>query len=157
MAKKQQENLPADVARPDSLGGMARRLASPAHLAALCRWAGDTVRQEGFEQLWRELDFRVSLALHKDKWQHRADQPTRRRLKAQRRNPLNGPKISLVVPVYNTDPAFFAQMVASVRGQTYPNWQLVLADASDEAHPEPGLLGRRAAGKDERITYLRLE
>ena len=37
MAKKQQENLPADVARPDSLGGMARRLASPAHLAALCR------------------------------------------------------------------------------------------------------------------------
>ena len=157
MAKKQQENLPADVARPDSLGGMARRLASPAHLAALCRWAGDTVRQEGFEQLWRELDFRVSLALHKDKWQHRADQPTRRRLKAQRRNPLNGPKISLVVPVYNTDPTFFAQMVASVRGQTYPNWQLVLADASDEAHPEPGLLGRRAAGKDERITYLRLE
>ena len=31
------ENRPADVAQADSVGGMARRLANPAHLADLAR------------------------------------------------------------------------------------------------------------------------
>lgn len=151
------ENRPADVARADSVGGMARRLANPAHLADLARRSAATLREQGAEQLWRDVTFRVGLAFHHDSWRHRADIPLRRELKAQRAANLQGPKISVVVPVYNTPLRFFKQMVASVQRQTYRNWQLVLVDASDGDHPEPGALALRRAAKDPRILYKKVE
>lgn len=151
------ENRPADVAQADSVGGMARRLANPAHLADLARRSAATLREQGAEQLWRDVTFRVGLAFHHDSWRHRADIPLRRELKAQRAANLQGPKISVVVPVYNTPLRFFKQMVASVQRQTYQNWQLVLVDASDGDHPEPGALARRRAAEDPRILYKKVE
>lgn len=151
------ENRPADVAQADSVGGMARRLANPAHLADLARRSAATLREQGAEQLWRDVTFRVGLAFHHDSWRHRADIPLRRELKEQRAANLQGPKISVVVPVYNTPLRFFNQMVASVQRQTYRNWQLVLVDASDGDHPEPGALARRRAAKDPRILYKKVE
>lgn len=42
------------------------------------------------------------------------------------------PLVSILVPVYNTDPEWLAAAVDSVRAQTYPRWQLCLAnDCSD--------------------------
>lgn len=42
------------------------------------------------------------------------------------------PRVSILVPVYNTEPAWLAAAVDSVRAQTYPHWQLCLAnDCSD--------------------------
>jgi GT2 family glycosyltransferase len=38
------------------------------------------------------------------------------------------PIISIVVPVYNTPERFLKELVASVRAQTYPAWQLCIAD-----------------------------
>ncbi|HBE44061.1 MAG TPA: hypothetical protein DDW17_01075 [Deltaproteobacteria bacterium] len=38
------------------------------------------------------------------------------------------PKISIVVPVYNTPKQFLIDMIESVINQTYPNWELCLAD-----------------------------
>ncbi|HVX05053.1 MAG TPA: glycosyltransferase [Rhodanobacteraceae bacterium] len=35
---------------------------------------------------------------------------------------------SVVVPVYNTDPALLRRMIASVEAQWYPHWELVLVD-----------------------------
>ena len=61
------------------------------------------------------------------------------------------------MPVYNTPLRFFKQMVASVQRQTYRNWQLVLVDASDGDHPEPGALARRRAAEDPRILYKKVE
>ena len=151
------ENRPADVAQADSVGGMARRLANPAHLADLARRSAATLREQGAEQLWRDVTFRVGLAFHHDSWRHRAEIPLRRELKEQRAANLQGPKISVVVPVYNTPLRFFNQMVASVQRQTYQNWQLVLVDASDGDHPEPGALARRRAAKDPRILYKKVE
>ena len=84
------ENRPADVAQADSVGGMARRLANPAHLADLARRSAATLREQGAEQLWRDVTFRVGLAFHHDSWRHRADIPLRRQLKAQRAAPLRG-------------------------------------------------------------------
>lgn len=40
------------------------------------------------------------------------------------------PKISIVVPVYNTDINFFKELISSVEKQTYSNWELCLADGS---------------------------
>lgn len=161
MAKRQSqpENRPADAARPDSVGGMAKRLMNPAHLADLARRSAVTLRQQGAQQLWRDVTFRVGLAFHHDSWQHRADLPLRRELKAQRAEwaGRQGPCVSIVVPVYNTPERFFRQMLDSVKKQTYPHWQLVLIDASDAAHPEPGRLAVRAASADRRILYRKTE
>lgn len=44
------------------------------------------------------------------------------------------PLISILVPLYNTPEKFLRDMIESVLAQTYSNWQLCLADGSDEAH-----------------------
>src|SRR5699024_10632460 len=92
---KQQPNneRPADLAVQDSVGGMARRLLDPAHLRDLARRSAATLREQGAEQLWRDVTFRVGLAFHHDDWRHRADLPLRRTLKAQRAAALQGPCI----------------------------------------------------------------
>ncbi|MCR5202992.1 MAG: glycosyltransferase [Lachnospiraceae bacterium] len=44
----------------------------------------------------------------------------------------NEPLISVLVPVYNTDSEMFEEMLDSLMNQTYKNYEIVLADASDE-------------------------
>lgn len=46
----------------------------------------------------------------------------------------NPVKISILVPLYNTPEEFLREMIESVVWQTYPNWELCLADGSDDAH-----------------------
>ncbi len=46
----------------------------------------------------------------------------------------NMPLISILTPVYNDPPEFMRQLLDSILAQTYENWQLCLADGSDEAH-----------------------
>ena len=38
------------------------------------------------------------------------------------------PLVSVVTPVHETDPDWLRRAVESVRGQSYPHWQLCLAD-----------------------------
>ncbi len=147
----------ADVAVQDSMGGMLRRLANPAHIANLTGRFGKTLREEGAEQLWRDVVFRVGLALHHDRWQHRADLPTRRTLKLQRANPLEiNSTVSIIVPLYNTPARFLRDLLASVTAQTYPHWQLCLVDASDAAHADVAKTCKAAMAKDGRICYQKL-
>lgn len=44
------------------------------------------------------------------------------------------PKISIVVPMYNTNELFFEKLVISLKKQTYSNWELCLADGSENAN-----------------------
>ena len=160
MAQDTNQNRPADVAQADSVGGMAKRLLNPAHLSDLARRSAATLKEQGAEQLWRDVTFRVGLAFHHDSWQHRADLPLRRELKAQRAEYADGkpgPVVSVVVPLYNTPEKFFGQMLASVQKQTYPHWQLVLVDASDAAHAAFSTHASKAAAKDPRILYKKVE
>src|SRR6185437_12287618 len=77
-------------------------------------------------------------------------EPNEAELKRQRSYKLSrSPKISVVVPVFNPPAAFLEAMIASVREQTYPHWELCLADASTADHVRP-ILERAAAG-DPRI------
>jgi O-antigen biosynthesis protein len=64
------------------------------------------------------------------------------------------PRISVVVPVYNPPAAFLDAMVRSVLAQTYPNWELCLADASTEPHVGPMLEAFAAADPRIRVTFL---
>ncbi|AEB07221.1 glycosyl transferase family 2 [Coriobacterium glomerans PW2] len=46
--------------------------------------------------------------------------------------PQTGPLMSIVVPAYNTPPAYLSEMIASVIQQTYARWELVIINASPE-------------------------
>jgi len=63
------------------------------------------------------------------------------------------PLISVVMPVYNPDPAFLKAALDSVFNQLYPHWELCIADdnSSDEGVRE---LIRSYAEKDSRIRYV---
>ena len=41
------------------------------------------------------------------------------------------PKISVIVPTYRTPKRFLVEMIESVRSQTYPDWELCIADGSE--------------------------
>lgn len=63
------------------------------------------------------------------------------------------PLVSLLMPVYNSQPDWLRDAVASVRSQSYDRWQLcVVDDASTAAHVQP-LLAELAAG-EARIEVL---
>ncbi len=67
------------------------------------------------------------------------------------------PKISILTPLYNTPEEFLYEMIMSVMGQTYGNFELCLADGSDSAHAYVGRICKALAEKDERIKYKKLE
>ena len=65
--------------------------------------------------------------------------------------------ISILVPLYNTPKDFLKEMIDSVVAQTYKNWQLCLADGSDEAHTFVGEICAEYVKADSRIFYRKLE
>ena len=64
---------------------------------------------------------------------------------------------SIIVPLCNTNKAFLKQMIASVKAQTYQDWQLCLADGSDSYHSYVGKICKKEMAKDSRICYRKLE
>ena len=63
------------------------------------------------------------------------------------------PLISLCVPVYNPEPESLGELIDSISAQTYPNWQLCLAD---DCSTDPAIRPRleALAAKDSRIKIL---
>ena len=59
------------------------------------------------------------------------------------------PKISVIVPMYNTKEKFFKDLVNCMINQTYSNWELCLADGS----PKQNENLKKYIEKDERIKY----
>ena len=64
-----------------------------------------------------------------------------------------GPQFSILTPVYDPPVKMLRAMVASVRAQTYRNWQLVLVD---DCSPTPAVRRelRELAESDDRITLV---
>ena len=67
------------------------------------------------------------------------------------------PLISILVPLYNTPEKFLREMIESVLVQTYGNFELCLADGSDEEHSFVGDICKDYASKDKRVVYKKLE
>ena len=62
---------------------------------------------------------------------HVPQRPDEDTLNAQRKYRFTNPyRFSILVPVYETDPRIFREMLDSVGDQTYGNWELIIADAS---------------------------
>ncbi len=66
-------------------------------------------------------------------------------------------RFSILVPLYNTPAQFLEEMINSVLEQTYPVWELCLADGSDEDHADVMETVRKKAARDMRIKYRKLE
>ena len=66
-------------------------------------------------------------------------------------------KISVLVPLYNTPEKFLREMIDSVVTQTYKNWELCLADGSDDKHIDVGRICQEYIEKDSRIKYQKIE
>ena len=64
---------------------------------------------------------------------------------------------SIVVPLYNTPIPFLKEMISSVVAQTYPKWELCLADGSDGSHEDVEKEVLHLAAKEPRIKYRKLE
>ena len=80
--------------------------------------------------------------------------PKKETLAAQRAldyGALGWPAVSICVPLYNTPQKYLRQLLDSVLGQTCPNWQLCLADASDAAHGDVAQTVRAYQARDARI------
>lgn len=79
-----------------------------------------------------------------------ANEPTEEELEEQRNHKFeHNPKISIIIPMYNTPVKFFGELVDSLISQTYTNWELCLADGSNEENPEL----KDIYSKDSRIKY----
>ena len=76
--------------------------------------------------------------------------PTPEELEKQRKTKFKiNPKISILVPMYNTPVNFFSELVEYLINQTYTNWELCLADGS----PEKNTQLEKIYKKDDRIKY----
>lgn len=77
--------------------------------------------------------------------------PKRKDYERQRKENLQGPKISIVVPLYKTPEKFLKDLMDCVKAQTYSNWELCFADGSpDESLAD---LVRKYKKDDARIQY----
>lgn len=78
------------------------------------------------------------------------NEPNRKELRKQRKVKFEiEPKISIIVPMYNTDVKYFKELVNSLIKQTYKNWELCLADGSKEQNRKI----ENICKKDKRIKY----
>lgn len=78
---------------------------------------------KAYERLSRDADEAGYIPVH-------ADEET---LARQRSHRFDNPyRFSILVPVYETQPELFRKMLESVGEQTYGNWELVIADASND-------------------------
>lgn len=79
-----------------------------------------------------------------------------RELEQQRKTTFAyAPLISIVIPLYNTPVPYLKELLDSVQAQTYPNFQLCLADGSDNSRT--GDYIRENYETDKRIQYKLLE
>ena len=84
-----------------------------------------------------------------DEWMELND-PTEEELEKQRKTKFKiSPKISILVPMYNTPLNFFEELVEYMINQTYTNWELCLEDGSPKKNEEI----EEICKKDKRIKY----
>ncbi len=113
-------------------------------------------------EYWKGIDHRLYLKYEKNLEREKEDNlsdyekwikqntPSDQEIELQEKKKFKyRPKISIIVPLYNTDTDFFRELLYTVHLQTYKNWELCLADGSDE--PLQDIV--KMVEKDKRIKY----
>jgi len=134
---------------------IARKAGSPYAAWSAIKRTGTVLRRGGVRGLAaavRQADLREPAAhAGYSEWVALYDTPSKKQL-ADLHNSIetfaHRPRISVVMPVYNTPIAILDAAIHSVRRQIYPDWELCIAD---DASPAPGirkLLNGHAAADD---------
>ena len=114
------------------------------------------LKRFGVIQTIRRLRLGYMPSYKYDDW-FKAHRVTNEQLKEQRAHKFAyAPKISLLVPTFNTPLDLLAEMVDTVRNQTYNNWELCIADGSSPDNPARKAI-REYAEKDPRIKVVYLD
>lgn len=92
------------------------------------------IKTYGFKDAIKKLKFVLtgSLNINRDEeykeW-IKENEPNVEELELQKNYTFKyNPKISIIVPMYNTKLSFFEELVDCLINQTYSNWELCLAD-----------------------------
>lgn len=115
----------------------------------------ENIKKIGFKNTLREIKRYISMGTLSEpqkiyeKWIE-LNEPNEEELEIQRKTKFEiEPKISIIIPMYNTPKKFFEELVDSLIQQTYRNWELCLADGSNEEDEEL----KEIYKKDDRIKY----
>lgn len=112
------------------------------------------LRKGGLSALTKKLNSdsaQIKLGYHDWFNAHKADREV---LAKQRDSKLAyNPKISIVVPTYNTPLVFLKEMIKAIIDQSYLNWELCIADGSDIDNPVRQELVKYQE-KDQRIKVV---
>ncbi len=115
------------------------------------------VKDNGFSGLGEYIVMRVNTAGKPYKIWFEAHKPSEEELKRQTETVFGWePKISIIVPTYRTPLEYLQEMIDSVRNQTYQNWELCIADGSEDDKTVREEL-ERYSQMDSRIKYKILE
>jgi len=129
----------------------------PQQMLGMIRQSRNVVQVEGQETLWRRFFLQESghVAGYQE-WVEAYDTLIEDDLGAMRQRSERLPRtplISILMPVYNTPETWLRLAIESVRRQTYPHWELCIADdASPDIHVRAILEEYRT--KDPRIKVL---
>lgn len=124
---------------------------------ALVRKGIRCYRENGFKYTWKKFKEKIS---GKTKNQISSLRPlyTEEELEAQKQEKFTkNIKFSVVVPLYNTPEKYLIEMIDSVVAQTYSNWELCMADGSDNKHKYVESICKKYSKHEERIKYKKLE
>ncbi len=111
-----------------------------------------SVKNEGWKNTWDKMKNNVQNGTQIPPYEiwMKFNDPTQEELEEQRKTKFKlTPKISILVPMYNTPVNFFSELVEYMINQTYPNWELCLEDGSPEKSKEI----EEICKKDNRIKY----
>ena len=87
---------------------------------------------------------------------HALTKPGKEELARQRTEQWDdGPKFSIVIPLYQTPKRYLQKMLDSIVAQTYENWELCLADGSPDGQDVFGTV-KKYMDADPRIRYEKL-
>ena len=116
------------------------------------------LKEYGFRELYiRAVEKLRSQKISYDKWyqKHAITEEQQQAQKEDVKTWENCPVVSICVPLYKTPEAYLREMIDSVVAQTYPNWQLCLADGSPDEKLHSVIKEKYPA--EARICYRHLE
>ena len=115
-----------------------------------------SLQEDGFKPTYmrirRKLHSKIGAKAFKSAWKLSGED----RARQEERVFQTGALISILVPLYNTPLNLLGEMLDSVQGQTCGDFELCLADGSDDSHKEVGEAVRKRAQSDTRIRYQKL-
>ncbi len=113
------------------------------------------LKRNGLRKTWYTLRERVSMPAYAD---YTYVPVTEEELAKQSEEAEQmSTRFSIVVPAYRTGESFLWDLLDSLRFQSYPKWELILADATEDNRVEESVQKwLQEHGGDERVRYVKL-